>query len=101
VLAGQLKRLIEVSHLPNVTIQVVPFDAGPHPGLIGSFTLVRFPSPHDPDIVYIEGVTGDIFAESEDAVLYKDMFDHLRAAALSPTATRLAIEHARDELARS
>jgi transcriptional regulator with XRE-family HTH domain len=101
VLAGQLKRLIETSHLPNVTIQVVPFDAGPHPGLIGSFTLVRFPSPHDPDIVYIEGVTGDIFAESEDAVLYKDMFDHLRAAALSPTATRLAIEHARDELARS
>ncbi len=52
--------------------------------MIGSFSLVRFPSRDDPDIVYIEGVTGDIFAESEDARSYPEVFDHLRAAALSP-----------------
>jgi transcriptional regulator with XRE-family HTH domain len=98
VLAGQLDRLLAVAQLPNVTIQVVPFDAGPHPGLIGSFTLVRFPSPHDPDIVYIEGVTGDIFAEADDTLLYQDIFDHLRAAALSPAASGVSIGGARARL---
>ena len=41
--------------------------------------------------VYIEGVTGDIFAESEDALSYHEVFDHLRAAALSPTDSRQRI----------
>lgn len=92
VLREQLKHLVDASYLPNVTIQVVPFDAGHHPGMIGSFTVVRFPSPDDPDIVYIEGGTGDIFAESEDAHWYNHIFDHLRADALSPAASRTKIE---------
>jgi transcriptional regulator with XRE-family HTH domain len=98
VLRGQLKRLNELGRLPNVTIQVVPFDAGPIPGMIGSFSIVRFPTPHDPDIVYIEGVTGDIFAEAEDAVWYDEVFDHLRAAALSPLESRNMIERLSEEI---
>jgi transcriptional regulator with XRE-family HTH domain len=88
---GQLKRLIELSELPNVTVQVVPFDSG-HPGMVGSFTVLRFPSTNDPDVVYIEGSTGDIFVESEDARFYNEAFDHLRAVALSPDDTRAMIE---------
>jgi transcriptional regulator with XRE-family HTH domain len=99
ILREQLKRLIDASHMPNVTIQVVSFDAGPHPGMIGSFTLVRFPSPDDPDLVYIEGVTSDIFGESEDVLSYTEIFDHLRANALSPIASRQRIERAWEELA--
>jgi transcriptional regulator with XRE-family HTH domain len=86
--AAQLKHLDELSRLPNVTLQVLPFDAGANPGMIGSFTVVRFPSADDPDIVYIEGLTGDIFVEAEDATLYHEVFDHLRATALSPTDSR-------------
>jgi transcriptional regulator with XRE-family HTH domain len=98
VLRSQLKHLLEASMLPNVTIQIVPFEGGPHAGMIGSFSLVRFPSRDDPDIVYIEGVTGDIFAESEDARSYQEVFDHLRAAALSPTETRVRIDRAAQAL---
>jgi transcriptional regulator with XRE-family HTH domain len=98
VLRSQLKHLLEASVLPNVTIQIVPFEGGPHAGMIGSFSLVRFPSRDDPDIVYIEGVTGDIFAESEDARSYQEVFDHLRAAALSPTETRVRIDRAAQAL---
>jgi len=98
VLCGQLKRLNEVGRLPNITIQVVPFDAGPVPGMIGSFSVVRFPSPDDPDIVYVEGATGDIFAEAEDAIWYDEVFDHLRAAALSPQESRNMIDRMSDEL---
>jgi transcriptional regulator with XRE-family HTH domain len=98
VLRGQLKRLNEIGATPNVTIQVVPFDAGPIPGMIGSFSIVRFRLPDDPDIVYIEGATGDIFAEAEDAVWYDEVFDHLRAAAISPFESRNMIENMIDDL---
>ena len=93
---AQLKHLAELTERPNVTIQVVPFDAGPHPGIIGSFTVVRFASVDDPEIVYIESLAGDVFAEAEDAVLYKEVFDHLRAAALSPIDSRQRINGMRD-----
>jgi hypothetical protein len=43
-------------------------------------------------------VTGDIFAESEDARSYQEVFDHLRAAALSPTETRVRIDRAAQAL---
>ncbi len=99
VLRDQLKHLLDVSNYTNVTIQTISFDAGPHPGLIGSFSLVRFPSSDDPDIAYIEGVTGGIFAEAEDALSYQEVFDHLRAAALSPIASRHLIEKLRAEVA--
>ena len=99
VLRGQLKSLLESSTMPNITVQIVSFDTGAHAGMIGSFSLVRFPSRDDPDIVYIEGVTGDIFAESEDAHSYQEVFDHLRAAALSPADSRTKIEVAMERLA--
>jgi transcriptional regulator with XRE-family HTH domain len=85
---GQLKHLIELSELPTISIQVVPFEAGAHPGLIGSFTVMKFPSADDPDIAYVEGASGDVLAESEDASYYSELFDHLRAIALSPADTR-------------
>lgn len=99
VLVGQLAHLVEASRLPNITVQVVSFDAGANPGMIGSFTVVRFPSRDDPDIVYLEGATGDLFVESDDAFMYTDVFDHLRATALSPTDSRLRIERAMRETA--
>jgi transcriptional regulator with XRE-family HTH domain len=96
VMCGQLKHLAELSRVPTITIQIVPFSAGAHPGMVGSFTVVRFPLPEDPDIVYVESVAGDIFGDSEDAPWYSDIFDHLRANALSPAETRQRIEQALD-----
>jgi hypothetical protein len=51
--------------------------------------------------VYIEGLTGDIFAESEDAQLYHDVFDNLRATALSPALSQQKIQDVREASARS
>jgi transcriptional regulator with XRE-family HTH domain len=99
VLRDQLKKLAEASRRPNITLQVIPFTRGVHPGMIGSFTVVRFPSPDDPDIVYIEGMTGDVFAESEDAHIYNEVFDHLSSAALSPAESQAKIDQACEALA--
>jgi hypothetical protein len=92
VMRAQLKRLVDASQLPNVTLQIVPFDAGPHAGMGGSFTLVRFALPDDPDIVYLEGPSRGPFVEAEEALWYRDVFEHLTASALSPLQTRERIE---------
>ncbi len=92
VMRGQLEWLVEAAGMANVTLQVVPFDAGPHPGMVGSFSMMTFALPDDPDIVYLEGMSRDVFVESDDAFWYREAFDQLRAAALGPLETRRRID---------
>jgi hypothetical protein len=47
VMRAQLDRLREAASRPNVTIQVIPFDVGSHPGMDGSFIVLEFPDPAD------------------------------------------------------
>jgi hypothetical protein len=99
VMQAQLRHLTEMSRRPNISIQVVPFAAGHHPGMVGSFSLVRFALPDDPDVVYIEGMSRDVFVESDDAHEYREVFEHLKASALSPEQTRRHIDRVRNESA--
>ncbi|MFE0104069.1 helix-turn-helix domain-containing protein [Streptomyces sp. NPDC059009] len=100
VMTGQLERMLEMARLRNVTVQVLPFDAGAYP-TTGSFTVLGFPEQEDPDVVYREGLTDSVYLEDpKDVALYTKAFDHLRALALSPQRsalliTRLLEEHSR------
>jgi transcriptional regulator with XRE-family HTH domain len=94
VLRDQLRHLYEATELPNITVQILPFTAGAHPGMVGSFTVIKFRAENDPDVVYVEGITGDIFAESEDARWYNVVFEHLLANAFSPSTSRERIAQA-------
>jgi Domain of unknown function (DUF5753) len=85
VMRAQLDRLREAASRPNITIQVIPFDAGSHPGMDGSFIVLEFPDPADQSIVYTESAAGSLFLEEEAEIRrYILMFEHLRAAALRP-----------------
>lgn len=85
VMATQAHRLLELGQLPHVTIQVVPFTAGAHPGMEGPFLILGFPEQADPDVVYVDSTSGGFFLElTPDVRRYSLMFDHLRAAALKP-----------------
>lgn len=85
VLRGQLRHLGEMSELPNVTLQVLPFAKGAHAGVIGAFTIIGFPDSTDHDVVYIDSSSGNIYLEKDkDLRHYSLVFDHLRAAALPP-----------------
>jgi transcriptional regulator with XRE-family HTH domain len=100
VMRAQIARLVEASRLPNVTLQVVPFSAGAHPAMDGSFKLLSFPEPSDPNIVYIEYHTGALYMERQPEVeRYRLAFDHLRAAAHSVAASRTLMERAADDMA--
>ncbi|NUS00151.1 MAG: helix-turn-helix domain-containing protein [Kribbellaceae bacterium] len=84
VMRAQLGRLLELGELPNVTLQVIPFDRGHYRGMDNSFSRLKFGSGM-PDIVHVEGLAGDLFLESEPEVdRFGLVFDHLRATALSP-----------------
>ncbi|WP_204449235.1 helix-turn-helix domain-containing protein [Actinokineospora baliensis] len=86
VMAAQCKHLAEVAVLPHVTLQVLPYSIGAHPGMPGSFVLLDFPDPMDTDLIYIETMGGDLFLESdEDVHRFSYFFDNLRALALGPT----------------
>lgn len=85
VMRAQLQRLVDAADLPNVTLQILPFEAGAHAGMDGTFTILDFPEPNDPDVVYAENATGGLFLEKGDELRkYAFIFDHIRAAALRP-----------------
>lgn len=86
VMAEQLEALARAADQPHVTLQVIPFTAGAHAGMPGSFVVMDFPDPADPALVYVDSMAGDLFLEREaDVRRYATTFEHLRATALDPT----------------
>jgi transcriptional regulator with XRE-family HTH domain len=93
VMQQQIARLLEARSIPNVTIQVIPYGAGAHPGMDGSFVILDFPDPDDPSIVYVESAAGGLFLEEDPEIRrYILMFEHLRAAASGLDATAALLE---------
>ncbi|MFE3599548.1 helix-turn-helix domain-containing protein [Streptomyces sp. NPDC059096] len=97
----QLEHLLEQSQLPHVTVQVLPFDMGAHPGITGHYAILEFPDASDSSVVYIEGVTSDLYLEkANDVQKYSVMYEHLRAQALNADQTRQYIAEIAKDYAR-
>lgn len=94
----QLLRLIELSRRPRVTIEVVPFSAGAHPGLNGPFVVLEFPDPEDDDVVYLENTGGELIRreESDQVLPYLETFEQLRAISLGPEGSIEYLRQAAD-----
>jgi hypothetical protein len=99
VMAGQWRRLIEIAALANVTLQVLPYDAGEHAFLGGSVALLEFPDVAHLDVVYLEGLAGDYYEEQPSEVKrYRVEFERLSARALTPEASTGMIKGLLDAL---
>lgn len=99
VLRRQLEYLLELAALPHVTLQVMPLDAGAHPGQAGPFVILSYSDHADPDVVYLETHVGGLYLEREIEVSnYVLMMDHLRAHANGPEETIRLIDERRGEL---
>ncbi|MEV8506784.1 helix-turn-helix transcriptional regulator [Actinoplanes sp. NPDC051475] len=89
VMRDQLLRLGEMTELPNVTLQILPFAVGAHAGMDGTFAILDFPDAEDPNVVFAENATGGLFLEKTDELRkYNSIFDTIRATALSPEESR-------------
>jgi len=88
VMREQLKRVVELTDLPNVVVQVVPYEAGAHPGLDSNFTLLEFDDPLQRPVVYTESTAGSFFLERPvDIDRHREALEYLRACALSPASS--------------
>jgi transcriptional regulator with XRE-family HTH domain len=97
----QLEHLLELTRLPHVTVQVMPFSMGAHPGVNGQYAILEFPEAADSTVVYLEGVTSDLYLEkANDVQSYSVMYEHLRAQALNPDQSREFIEDVAKEYTR-
>ncbi|MGH4025851.1 MAG: helix-turn-helix domain-containing protein [Pseudonocardiaceae bacterium] len=82
VMRAQLAHLIEVAHLPNVTVQIVPFRSGGHAAAGGPFTILRFSDPDVPDVVYLEQLTSAVYLDkAKDVDHYLAVMECLCVAA--------------------
>ncbi|MFG2139482.1 helix-turn-helix domain-containing protein [Streptomyces sp. NPDC048650] len=98
IMREQLEHLVEMSNLPQVTVQVLPYDTGAHAGMSGTFSILEFDDASDSSVVYIEGVTSDLYLEkTNDVHKYTIMYEHLRAQALNADQSREFIAAAAKE----
>lgn len=68
VMKAQLRHLIDMCELPNVTLQILPFSAGAHRAMGGPFTILRYTEPDLRDVVYIEQLTSALYLDKPTEV---------------------------------
>ncbi|WP_067828257.1 helix-turn-helix domain-containing protein [Nocardia inohanensis] len=94
VMAAQLRRLVEPADRATVSVRVVPFQTGAHPGLVVlSFSLLEFPPLTSrlvqPPVIYTEGAEGGLYLEREDVIgRYRRAIGGIEAVALNEEDTR-------------
>ncbi|MEU0969386.1 helix-turn-helix transcriptional regulator [Streptomyces sp. NPDC005917] len=74
VMREQIERLLDVSELAHISIDIVPFAAGAHVGACAPFTYFRFEEPELPDIVYSELLSASVYLDQR-----ADVVAHLEA----------------------
>jgi hypothetical protein len=85
VMRAQLAHIIETAALPNVTFQLVPLDSGAHPAMDSTFVIMEFGEPTVNDVVYVEGLVGNIYLEATTELeRYNRVFSLLSNIAASP-----------------
>jgi transcriptional regulator with XRE-family HTH domain len=96
IMADQLAVMSDRMKLRNVTVQVLPFDAGFHRAHMGSFVLLEFPVGTGPDIVYVEGHAGESYLENRsDVERYRSILQDVVSRSLSPQESLDLVEEYR------
>lgn len=99
VLRAQVAHLVAMAEHAHVRIQVLPYAAGGHSAAGGPFSILRFPEPELPDIVYTEQLTSSIYLDKQrDVELYLAVMNRLAVQALSPAESTGFLEDLLGEL---
>jgi transcriptional regulator with XRE-family HTH domain len=93
VMRAQLERIVEFADLPKITFQLIPLEIGAHPGMDSTFAILEFDEDLVNDVVYIEGLIGNVYLENPaELKRYKQVFSRLCALALSPEESIALVE---------
>ncbi|MFF1606324.1 helix-turn-helix domain-containing protein [Amycolatopsis sp. NPDC058278] len=98
VLKQQIEYLLEMSALPHVSVQVLPYASS---GLSAehAFSLLRFGEPELPNIAYVEYLTGAHYIEKREEIeKYSRALDMLAVDAETPERSRAMLAKRRQEI---
>lgn len=89
VMGPQFAQLVEAALRPNITLQILPFSTGVHPGMGSGFTILQFAWPTDPGVVYVEsGWSAGVYLEQSYEIEDHSMiFERLADLALDEDAS--------------
>ncbi|EOD69275.1 helix-turn-helix domain-containing protein [Amycolatopsis vancoresmycina] len=97
VMRAQLRHLLGLAERTNVAIQIVPFRAGPHPGLDGPFVILDF--DENPPVSYMASCgTSSFLEEPQHLERVRLAWQGIRAVALSPEESLRLVASALGEL---
>src|SRR5258708_22467193 len=98
VLRAHIEHLLELTSLPNIRLQVVPYQTSGY-GAEGAFTLLRFGQAELSDIVYVEHLAGALYLEKpEEVEIYSRALDRLAVEAETPARSRQILLKAREDI---
>lgn len=101
VMHEQLEHLGHLALRHNIDVQILPYEAGEHLGMEGSFTVLNFPEPRDTPIIYVETATTSLFLERvEEVEEYNAIFSNLQGVSLSTSQSAKFISDAVTSLER-
>jgi transcriptional regulator with XRE-family HTH domain len=102
VMRAQLRHLLELTELPNVTLQMMPFHRGGHAAAGGPFSILRFAEPELADVVYLEQLTSALYLDKRrDVDGYSLVMDRLCVEATPSDGTVKAMATMLRELERA
>lgn len=92
IMREQIDRLLEVSELDHVSVDIVPFSAGAHVGACAPFTYFRFEEPELPDVVYSEILSASVYLDQRSDVA-AHLEAHNRMSLLTSSADSRTLLH--------
>lgn len=85
VMQAQLEHLMELSKLPNVHVQVLPFRSGGHPCIVGPFSLISFAEAEAMDVAHMDVIGSTVWVENgQESAVYSRYFDRTARLSLAP-----------------
>lgn len=97
IMAEQLDKIIDVTRMPDVVIQVLPFIASDNPGTDGPIAVFDFANV--PSVAYTECNGGGMIVESSDQVAeLMNTVNLIRAVALPPRESTSLLMQIRSEI---
>lgn len=94
VMRAQIQKILKSGRQPGTTVQVLPFSAGEHGSMGSAFSILTFPEPTDPGVVYVETRAGSLYLEGHEVRGYGALFNHLVATAKSRRESAAMLEAA-------
>ncbi|QNP75859.1 helix-turn-helix domain-containing protein [Streptomyces roseirectus] len=84
VMRAQLGHLRDMAQQSNVSLQVLPYHAGAHPGMTSAFSVVSFAEPGALDVVHVDTTSSTLWLESDtDADHHNGLFERIARLSLA------------------